>query len=60
VIVMREIEGMSYEEIAEKLGLSKNTVRNHMSESLRTIRDYLSKHPDIACVIIAAIIAGSR
>ena len=48
-------EELSYEEIAEKLGVSKNTVRNQMSDSLKSIREYLVGHPDIAFILLAAI-----
>ncbi|WP_460542697.1 RNA polymerase sigma-70 factor [Echinicola sediminis] len=34
-------KGMSYEEIAEQLHLSKNTVRNHMVQALKIIRKAL-------------------
>jgi RNA polymerase sigma-70 factor (ECF subfamily) len=48
-------EELSYEEIAEKLGVSKNTVRNQMSDSLKSIREYLVGHPDIAFILLAAM-----
>lgn len=37
-------EGLSLAEIAEKLQLSRNTVKNHLSEALRTIRTHLAKN----------------
>jgi RNA polymerase sigma-70 factor (ECF subfamily) len=37
-------EGKSYMEIAEALQISVNTVKFHMKEALRSIRDYLSQH----------------
>jgi RNA polymerase sigma-70 factor (ECF subfamily) len=48
-------EELSYEEIAEKLGVSKNTVRNQMSDSLKSIREYLVGHPDIAFILFDAL-----
>ena len=38
---MNKIEGFSYQEIAEKLNLSPNTVRNHLAAAVRTIRIHL-------------------
>lgn len=38
---------MSHHEIAETLGISINTVNDHISDSLRIIRVYLSKYSDI-------------
>ena len=37
-------EGLSYAEIAEKLQISKHTVRNHVAEALQEIRIYLREH----------------
>ncbi len=37
-------EGLSREEIAVKLNLSPNTVRNHLHEALKSIRSYIGKH----------------
>jgi RNA polymerase sigma-70 factor (ECF subfamily) len=41
---LKHEEGLSYEEIAQKLNLSKNTVRNHLAEALQIMRAYLLKH----------------
>lgn len=41
----REAE-LSHREIAEKLGLSVNTVQEHISLSLKTIRTYLKNYSD--------------
>jgi RNA polymerase sigma-70 factor (ECF subfamily) len=48
-------EELSYEEIAEKLGISKNTVRNQITDSLKSIREYIAGHPDIAFILLAAL-----
>jgi RNA polymerase sigma-70 factor (family 1) len=32
-------EGLNYEQIAEKLNISKNTVRNHLTAALKTLRN---------------------
>lgn len=58
VFMLSREEELSYEEIAQRLGVSRNTVRNHMSEALSSIREYLSSHPDIGCIIVASILAG--
>jgi RNA polymerase sigma-70 factor (family 1) len=36
-------QGLSHEEIAEKLQISRNTVRNHIVQSLKVIRGYLQE-----------------
>lgn len=47
-------EEMTHDQIAEKLNISKNTVKNHMVEATKFIRSYVSKHGSIVCFIIAA------
>ncbi|MFL9484193.1 RNA polymerase sigma factor [Chitinophagaceae bacterium LWZ2-11] len=46
---------LKYEEIAAEMGLSKNTVKNHMSEAIQLIRQYISTHY-IDCIM--ALLAG--
>jgi len=38
-LIMAKRDGMSYQEIADELGLSENTVRNHISRALETLRE---------------------
>ncbi|RBQ07903.1 RNA polymerase sigma factor [Pedobacter miscanthi] len=45
-------KGLKYEEVALKLGISINTVKLYMKLSLRFLRDYLSKHTDVASILI--------
>lgn len=37
-------ELLSYQEIADKLGLSRNTVRNHMAKAIQSVRSYIKQH----------------
>ena len=37
-------QGLSYEEIANMLNISTSTVRNHMVQALKTIREYIALH----------------
>jgi len=39
-------QGMSQEEIADKLQISKNTVKSHMNKALQSIRHYLLQNSD--------------
>lgn len=43
VIYNLRIEGYSYQEIANKLNISKHTVKNQVSASIKSIRNFLSK-----------------
>jgi len=50
-------EGLSLDEIAVSMHLSKSTVKNHLSETLRHVRDHLRQHPNSeALMLILAII----
>jgi len=37
-------EGLKYEDIAQTLQVSKDTVKFHMTEALRSIKEYLTRH----------------
>ena len=39
---LSRLEGLSHEQIAEKLHLSKHTVKNHLVEALRFIRNHIN------------------
>ncbi|HEY9362650.1 MAG TPA: sigma-70 family RNA polymerase sigma factor, partial [Chitinophagaceae bacterium] len=45
-------QDMNHEQIAQRLGLSKNTVNNHIVEAQKFIRSYLAKNLDIAYFFI--------
>ncbi len=47
IFLLQQEEGLSYQQIAEKLGISKNTVRNHKVRTLQSIRNYLQQKGDI-------------
>lgn len=51
---LSRVEELSHDEIALKLNISKNTVKNHMVEASRFIREYVSKNGSIICFIIAS------
>jgi RNA polymerase sigma-70 factor (ECF subfamily) len=55
VYLLSREEELSYAEIAEKLGISKNTVRNHIVSALESIREHLSNHPDLGAVVLIII-----
>ena len=41
---MQYTEFLSYQEIADKLGLSRHTVRNHMAKAIQSVRSYVEQH----------------
>lgn len=54
---MSRIESMPHKEIATELGISVNTVQEHISEALKFIKTYFNKHADLSiCLLLAAFI----
>lgn len=49
-------EGMSYEEIAREMGVSRLTVRTHISKALSFIRQYLTDHAVHPVVLLIALL----
>jgi RNA polymerase sigma-70 factor (family 1) len=47
IYTLRRIQGLSVENIANSLGLSKNTIRNHINAALHAIQTYLTDHSDM-------------
>lgn len=48
VYLLCKEEGLKYEDVAKKLNLSVETVRSHMKHALRSLRNFMSAHTDIA------------
>jgi RNA polymerase sigma-70 factor (ECF subfamily) len=48
VYLLHKVEGLKYNEIAERLNISVNTIENHMSHALKTIRAKLGNYSLIA------------
>lgn len=46
IFKLSKLDGMSHDEIAEMMNLSKSTVKNHLSETLKHLRKHLSQRPD--------------
>jgi RNA polymerase sigma-70 factor (ECF subfamily) len=44
VMMLRHLDGLSYKEIAEQLGISANTVRVHMVKGVKDCTAYFRKH----------------
>jgi RNA polymerase sigma-70 factor (family 1) len=51
--------GLNYDEISGLMNISKNTVRNHLVEALKSLRQYLNRH-NLAGLIILHFILSSR
>lgn len=54
IYMMSRNEELTHDQIAEKLNISKNTVKNHMVEATKFIRNYVNQHGSVICFLIAA------
>lgn len=51
-------EGLKYEEIAERLQIARSTVKTHMTEALRSIKNYL-QHKGVVITLPVLIVMGA-
>jgi RNA polymerase sigma factor (sigma-70 family) len=47
VVVLSDVHGLSYQEIAEVTGVSLGTVKSRLSRARARLRDYLRAHPEL-------------
>lgn len=47
VVVLSDVQGLSYNEIAEAMGLSVGTVKSRLSRGRARMRDYLVRHGEL-------------
>lgn len=61
VFICCKLEGKSYEEASKELGISIATVNSHMTQSLRSVREYMLKnyHVAVISILICATITSS-
>lgn len=52
VYKLSRYQGLNQEEIADHLQLSRNTVKNHLVEALRFIRNYLGRHGSATLLLL--------
>lgn len=55
VFRMSRMQGMTHEEIAQQLGIARNTVKQHIVLALNALRERLRQYTDIAPILIAFI-----
>lgn len=57
VFKLSKVRGLSHDEIAHELHLSKSTVKNHLSETLRHIRKNILSRITLKSILLAAILS---
>jgi RNA polymerase sigma-70 factor (ECF subfamily) len=50
-------EGLSHSDIGEILGISPNTVKSYMKESLRSIRDFISRNERLFLLLVSMLVS---
>jgi RNA polymerase sigma-70 factor (ECF subfamily) len=53
IFLLQQEKGLSYQEIADCLGISKNTVRNHMVRTLQNIRCHLQQSGELFLLLFS-------
>lgn len=56
IYTMAREKNLSYREIGHELNISPNTVKNHMVQALRSIRNYLSDHQETIIFLLLLLI----
>ncbi|HKG06933.1 MAG TPA: RNA polymerase sigma-70 factor [Pedobacter sp.] len=52
------VEGLKYEEAAERLNISPNTVKTHMKRALASVREHIRNNTDIAAIVAVYSLMG--
>lgn len=58
VFTLSRYEGLSYDEIAERMHISKNTVKYHLINALKVIRSHFGEHDVLYFVLFSSYFAG--
>jgi len=56
IFIMSREEGLSHKEIAQCLDISPNTVKEHMSLAMKSIRDYIAKDHGVVLSAICCLL----
>jgi RNA polymerase sigma-70 factor (family 1) len=56
VFALSRDENLSYQEIAERLRLSRHTVRNHMTQAIHSIRHHVRQNADLASLAVVLLL----
>lgn len=55
IFKLSKLDGLSHDEIADLMQLSKSTVKNHLSETLKHLREHLRQNPDYDYLLLLAL-----
>lgn len=57
---LNQVQGLGLSEVADQLGLSRNTTRNHLSRAMQSIRTYVQQHADEALLLFILLMLEFR
>lgn len=57
VYLLSRVEGFTHQEIADRLGLSINTVKNHLGMALKSIQEYLHNQTGLSMTVLLLLLA---
>jgi RNA polymerase sigma-70 factor (family 1) len=60
VYILSRKQGFNTEEIAEQMNLSPKTVKNHLTEALRFLKQHLQNSPGTAVALIVFLVRNAR
>jgi RNA polymerase sigma factor (sigma-70 family) len=56
VFTLCKVEGKSYEQASVQLNISKHTVKEYLSEAIKSVKIYLNNHPELKTAIALVLI----
>jgi RNA polymerase sigma-70 factor (family 1) len=56
VFTLNRLQGLSLDEVADQLQLSKSTVKNHLTQALKNVRTHLLEHSGIYMLVMSALL----
>jgi RNA polymerase sigma-70 factor (family 1) len=55
-----KIEGLSYQQASETMGISLSTVKDHMAHARESMREFLTRHPEMAMTVGVILLFQGR
>lgn len=53
---LSRLQGMTLDEVAAQMQLSKSTVKNHLTQALKTVRSHMQEHSVIYLIVISSLL----
>lgn len=60
VFMLCREEGLTYDQAAEQLGISRNTVKEHMVLAMKSIKEYFQHHGDASLGVVLFLLTRNR